>query len=156
MRLKYQIRIYCVCVLCIKIHGNGRYFMRDVLVVVLRKHFLHLLLHFQFSSFIASIQTRTHAHTHMNYQSLAAFYASTAFIYGYTQNIPLGCRRLKLYCSRHGLYQRAPENYSANFHFFCLKKQCNCFRVFNDTAHHIAFVQLVQHRMVYTQPPLSG
>lgn len=131
--------------MCIKIHGNGIYFIATSFSGRGNAFFI-------FFTFSFLLLLHPHTNTHMNYQSLAAFYVFTIYLWCwrwcYTQNIPLGCSRLKLYCSRHGLYQRAPENYSASFHFFCLKKQCNCFRVFNDTT------QLSQYSTV--QPPCAA
>lgn len=118
------------------------YFMRDVLVVVSRKCFLHFL-YFQFSSFIAS--TLTHTQTHIRelpkFSPLFMFpqHLFMTMIHIHTHKIyPAWMHAAQNYIAQDmDQYQKSTtNNYSANFHFFCLKKQCNCFRVFNDTTTH--------------------
>lgn len=79
--------------------------MRDVLVVVSGKYFLRLLVFFFYC-----IHTHAHTRTHElpKFSRFLCFHGIYLW-YGYIQNIPLGCMRLKLYCSRHGLYQRANQ-----------------------------------------------
>lgn len=99
----------------------------------------------------------------MNHQSLAAFYVFAAvYLWPHTHThkiYPLfgrdasgqNCILLKLKTWIN--IKEQPENYSANFHFFCLKKQCNCFRVFNDTTSpHSTDYSLMEHS---TQHPYT-
>lgn len=164
MRLKYQIRIVRVVFQNTRSKWQMFYARRFSGSCKEMVSFSYLLLTFSFLLLLhPNTNAHTHTHTHMNHRSLAAFYAFVAFIYRRSQTpntYPLLGRmqaakiHILLQLKTRINIKEQPENYSANFHFFCLKKQCNCFRDFNDTAPHS--VESTQYGLVFGMVRLAA